>query len=83
MFVYIGLLDTLRHNSFSKGGHATFLGFINLFVHALMYSYHFVIAYYPARRKEFEKYKIHLTQLQIVSLANGKNLYSKTLTISC
>merc|ERR1712183_860717 len=47
------------------GGHATFFGFINVFVHFFMYGYYLLAALGP----QFKKYlwwKQHLTNLQMV-----------------
>ncbi|XP_066993701.2 very long chain fatty acid elongase AAEL008004 [Anabrus simplex] len=50
---------------YMPGGHATFLGLLNSFVHAVMYTYYFWTSMYP----EYKKYiwwKKHITQLQML-----------------
>lgn len=49
------------------GGHGTMLGLLNTFVHAVMYSYYWLTIYDQSKRMKFERYKIRLTQLQMVS----------------
>lgn len=51
----------------APGGHSTFIGFGNLIVHAAMYGYYFVVAYDRERVAVYARWKIHLTQMQIVS----------------
>lgn len=47
------------------GGHATFFGFINVFVHFFMYAYYLLAALGPQYRK-YLWWKQHLTTLQMV-----------------
>lgn len=58
--VYVSLL-------IEPGGHSGLMGFLNLIVHAVMYTYYFLAAYAPSQRSRLDRYKIHLTQMQIVS----------------
>ena len=53
---------------FAPGGHGTFFGLLNSFVHVVMYSYYLLAAMGP----QFQKYlwwKKHLTTLQMVQFA--------------
>ncbi|CAG9819055.1 unnamed protein product [Phaedon cochleariae] len=50
---------------FSPGGHSTFFGFLNTFVHIIMYSYYFLAALGP----QYQKYlwwKKYLTAIQMI-----------------
>ncbi|XP_066993702.2 very long chain fatty acid elongase AAEL008004 [Anabrus simplex] len=47
------------------GGHGTFLGFINSFVHIIMYSY-YLLASLSSDSRKYLWWKKHLTQLQMV-----------------
>lgn len=66
MAVLVGVYMSLL---VAPGGHSTFIGFGNLIVHAAMYTYYFLSAYDPEHRERYAKFKIHLTQMQIVSQA--------------
>lgn len=66
MGVYVSLLV-------APGGHSTFIGFGNLIVHAAMYTYYFLSAYDSEQRERYAKFKIHLTQMQIVSQSQLKS----------
>ena len=48
-----------------SGGHGTFLGFINTFVHAIMYGYYLFSTIYPENSGK-NWWKKYLTQLQMV-----------------
>jgi len=74
-FHQVSLLHVVHHGilplsvwpgaRYFPGGHATFFGFINVFVHFFMYSYYMLAALGP----QFKKYlwwKQHLTNLQMV-----------------
>ncbi|KAF4516754.1 hypothetical protein B566_EDAN004593 [Ephemera danica] len=50
------------------GGHGTFLGFINTFVHVVMYAYYLITALYPQYKKNIW-WKKHITQMQIIQFA--------------
>lgn len=62
--VYLSLLV-------APGGHSTFIGFGNLIVHAVMYAYYFASAYDAEQRERYARFKIHLTQMQIVSQSSA------------
>lgn len=47
------------------GGHSVFMGFLNSFVHVVMYGYYFITSYWP-QYKGNVWWKKHITQLQIV-----------------
>jgi hypothetical protein len=49
----------------AAGGHGTFLGIANSFVHAVMYCYYFVTATWPEYKQSLW-WKKHITQLQMV-----------------
>jgi GNS1/SUR4 family len=49
-----------------SGGHGTFLGLINTFVHIIMYSYYLLTALGPGVQK-YLWWKKHITRLQMVS----------------
>ncbi|XP_021941162.1 elongation of very long chain fatty acids protein AAEL008004-like [Zootermopsis nevadensis] len=51
---------------FLPGGHATFIGVANCFVHVVMYSYYFVTSTWPEKRNGLW-WKKHITQLQMVN----------------
>ena len=54
---------------FTPGGHSTFFGFLNTFVHIIMYTYYLVAALGP----QYQKYlwwKKYLTTIQMVKLQN-------------
>lgn len=60
---------------FTPGGHSTFFGFINTFVHILMYTYYFFAALGP----QYQKYlwwKKYLTAIQMVRLYLDNNSIS-------
>ncbi|XP_045608802.1 very long chain fatty acid elongase 7 [Procambarus clarkii] len=50
---------------YQPGGHSTFMGFLNAFVHAVMYSYYLLAAMGP-RVRPFLWWKKYLTTLQMV-----------------
>ncbi|XP_042215023.1 elongation of very long chain fatty acids protein AAEL008004-like [Homarus americanus] len=58
----ISLWYGVRHQA---GGHATFMGFINSFVHVVMYSYYLLAAMGP-RLRPYLWWKKYLTMLQMV-----------------
>jgi len=49
-----------------SGGHSTFFGFLNTFVHIIMYSYYLLAALGPSVQK-YLWWKKYLTALQMVS----------------
>lgn len=49
---------------FLPGGHSTFFGFVNVFVHAIMYTYYMLAAMGP-RVQKYLWWKKHLTMLQL------------------
>lgn len=51
---------------FISGGHSTFFGLLNTFVHIVMYSYYLLSALGPQYQK-FLWWKKYLTSLQMVS----------------
>lgn len=51
-----------------SGGHGTFLGLINTFVHIIMYSYYLLTALGPGVQK-YLWWKKHITRMQMVSVA--------------
>lgn len=52
---------------FVSGGHGTLLGFINSFIHIIMYAYYLLSAMGPKVQK-YLWWKKYITILQIVSL---------------
>ena len=50
----------------SPGGHSTFFGLANTFVHIFMYAYYMVAAMGP-KYKRFITWKKHMTTMQMVS----------------
>ncbi|CAB3377388.1 Hypothetical predicted protein [Cloeon dipterum] len=50
------------------GGHGTFLGFINSFVHVVMYSYYLITALYPQYKQNIW-WKKYITQMQMIQFA--------------
>jgi GNS1/SUR4 family len=63
-----------------SGGHGTFLGLINTFVHIIMYSYYLLTALGPGVQK-YLWWKKHITRLQMVSDAR-RNFWSGCLGAS-
>lgn len=72
---HVSLLHVLHHGcmpfsswtgvKFTPGGHSTFFGFLNTFVHIIMYTYYMLAAMGP----QYQKYiwwKKHLTSMQII-----------------
>jgi len=55
-------------SKYYPGGHGTFIGWINSFVHIIMYSYYFLSAFGPQMQK-YLWWKKHITNLQMVSTA--------------
>lgn len=53
-------------NFFTTGGHHTFVGFINSFVHCLLYGYYFLSLYDPTFKVAW--WKKYITIVQIVSI---------------
>ncbi|KAL0277861.1 UNVERIFIED_CONTAM: hypothetical protein PYX00_004992 [Menopon gallinae] len=51
--------------TYLPGGHGVFLGFINSFVHCVMYSYYFLTNYNPELKKNLW-WKKYITQLQMI-----------------
>nr|CAI5833903.1 unnamed protein product [Callosobruchus analis] len=75
-FDHVSTLHVIHHGimpmsvwfgvKFTPGGHSTFFGFLNTFVHIIMYGYYFLAALGP----QYQKYlwwKKYLTALQMVS----------------
>ncbi|KAF2369239.1 ELO family [Trinorchestia longiramus] len=72
---HVSLLHVLHHGimpistwvgmKFTPGGHSTFFGFLNTFVHIVMYFYYMVAAMGP-RYQKYIWWKKYLTTLQIV-----------------
>lgn len=59
---------------FTPGGHSTFFGFLNTFVHIIMYSYYLIAALGP----QYQKYlwwKKYLTTIQMVPIAKSFKLF--------
>lgn len=50
-----------------SGGMVSSIVVLNCFVHALMYSYYFLMIYSPETRATYEHFKKNLTQVQLVS----------------
>nr|CAH7747778.1 unnamed protein product [Callosobruchus chinensis] len=76
-FDHVSTLHVIHHGimpmsvwfgvKFTPGGHSTFFGFLNTFVHIIMYGYYFLAALGP----QYQKYlwwKKYLTALQMVSI---------------
>lgn len=61
------------------GGHGTFIGWINSFVHIIMYSYYFLSAFGPQMQK-YLWWKKHITNLQMVG--SSAILYMSSIYIS-
>lgn len=66
LYVLVRSCLTLRTSS---GGHSTFFGLLNTFVHIVMYSYYLFAAMGPQFQR-FLWWKKYLTALQMVSNAN-------------
>nr|UZZ64688.1 fatty acid elongase elovl1d [Platychelipus littoralis] len=74
-FSQVSLLHVIHHGimplavwpglRFVPGGHASFFGLLNTFVHILMYTYYFVAALGP-RYQRFIWWKRYLTNLQMI-----------------
>lgn len=63
--IITGLIGT----RYVAGGHAVSLGFVNSFIHAIMYSYYFLSAYDKSYTEaKWKKYITQLQMLQFVSL---------------
>ena len=82
---YVSLLHVVHHGMmpitgfigarFAPGGHTTFPGFLNSFVHIIMYNYYMVSAMGPSYSKALSPWKKYLTILQLVyTLFNFKIL---------
>ena len=54
------------------GGHSTFFGFLNTFVHIVMYSYYLLAALGPQVQK-YLWWKKYLTALQMVSFSSSRS----------
>ena len=59
------LLIFLLNNIYFLGGHSVFMGFINSFVHVVMYSYYLASSLSP-KYKQNLWWKKYITQLQLV-----------------
>lgn len=74
-FTHVSLLHVVHHGimpfsvwpgaRFVPGGHASFFGLLNTFVHIFMYFYYFVAALGPKYQK-FIWWKKHMTNLQMI-----------------
>jgi len=74
-FEHVSLLHVVHHGimplsvwpgaRFVPGGHASFFGFLNVFVHMFMYLYYFLSALGPQYRK-YIWWKQHMTTLQMI-----------------
>nr|WDS84442.1 elongation of very long chain fatty acids protein 1 [Apocyclops royi] len=74
-FSHVSLLHVVHHGimplsvwpgmRFMPGGHASFFGFLNVFVHMFMYAYYMLAAMGPKYQK-FIWWKQHMTTLQMV-----------------
>jgi hypothetical protein len=72
---HVSLLHVIHHGcmpmsvwfgvKFTPGGHSTFFGLLNTFVHVVMYFYYMVAAMGP-RYQKFIWWKKHLTNLQMI-----------------
>jgi len=51
---------------FAPGGHTTFTGLLNSFVHICMYSYYMIAAMGPSYSKAISPWKKYLTTIQMV-----------------
>lgn len=75
-FDHVSTLHVIHHGvmpmsvwfgvKFTPGGHSTFFGLLNTFVHIIMYSYYMFSAMGPHMRK-YLWWKKYLTTLQMVS----------------
>lgn len=61
------------------GGHGTFIGWINSFVHIVMYSYYFLSAFGPQMQK-YLWWKKHITNLQMVG-SSPNSIFILFLTV--
>lgn len=59
------LLTTWAVTKFLPGGHGTFLGYLNSFVHAVMYAYYFATSMWPEYKNSIWCKK-YITQLQMI-----------------
>ncbi|KAH1003000.1 hypothetical protein HUJ05_010953 [Dendroctonus ponderosae] len=76
-FDHVSTLHVIHHGimpmsvwfgvKFTPGGHSTFFGFLNTFVHVVMYSYYLVAAL-GERYQRYLWWKKYLTAIQMVSL---------------
>lgn len=74
-FDHVSTLHVIHHGimpmsvwfgvKFCPGGHSTFFGFLNTFVHIIMYSYYLIAALGPQYQK-FLWWKKYLTTIQMV-----------------
>ncbi|XP_037088615.1 elongation of very long chain fatty acids protein-like [Pollicipes pollicipes] len=74
-FAHVSVLHVVHHGimpfsvwwgaKFIPGGHSTFFGLANTFVHIFMYAYYMVAAMGP-RYQRFIRWKKHMTNLQMV-----------------
>lgn len=55
---------------FAPGGHTTFCGLLNTFVHIFMYSYYMIAAMGPTYSKAISPWKKYLTAIQMVYIIN-------------
>lgn len=75
-FDHISTLHVIHHGvmpmsvwfgvKFTPGGHSSFFGFLNTFVHIIMYSYYLIAALGPKYQK-YLWWKKYLTTIQMVS----------------
>ena len=70
--------------TWAPGGHETFGGMLNTFIHAVMYSYYFIAALGPEYRK-YIWWKKHLTKLQILQFVSVlvKSFVVATGSVDC
>lgn len=61
-------------SKYYPGGHGTFIGWINSFVHIIMYSYYFLSAFGPQMQK-YLWWKKYITNLQMVGLTQWGSSY--------
>lgn len=92
-FIYCFIIIILNEKSLNinnlnliPGGHSTFFGFLNTFVHIVMYFYYMLSAFGP-RVQKYLWWKKYLTTLQMVnksilSLLKIYQLFSKLLLFS-
>lgn len=86
-FDHVSTLHVIHHGvmpmsvwfgvKFTPGGHSTFFGLLNTFVHIIMYTYYMLAAMGPQMRR-YLWWKKYLTTLQMVS-TNNLSLYQKAL----